>query len=744
MAQKTHLWSQSSFEDFENGAPQGVALTSDGHLREGPGLTSLLTTPSTFVWSVAVDKNGTAFLGTQSPASVLRVNLKAEAKGAAAAKDATPAKPFTLFETKDVSVQVVRIGPHGALYVATIPSGKVYKLDPNATTKQDEATATVVFDMSKLPATGKKADAPKQGSKAHYIWAMTFDKAGRLYIATGNPAAVYRVDVSKPGAKPELFFKSDEAHIRSLAWDQKGDLIAGSVGSGLVYRINPQGKGYVLFDAPKNEITALAVAPNGVIYAAGVGKKGNNPLPPLPVQGVGTVTIRIEQPGSMQAANQSTTLPEGTEIYALAEGQAPRTIWSSKGDVVYALAMRPNGLLALSGNRGRIFRIQPDGSYADIGHLDAQQGLCMAEEPKSGTQPGGLLIGSGNTGKVFLLGAAEKHEYTSSVLDASAMARFGRVEIEPGSTGYEILTRTGNIDQPVRGWTDWVPLKGDMVASAPGRFLQWKAVLHPGGVVGSVGVDYVPVRSIPVVDQLVVVPGARLNPQTSVSSQQTVTIAFGSSDQTTTSTDDSSSTISALKDRTAVTVRWAAHDDDGDKMIYSLFLRGDSDGTWWPLKKDITKQAYSFDATQIPDGGYRVKVVASDAPSEPPGEAVTGFKISDRFVIDTTPPVISGLKATAEPVACAHAPCPLKVHVTFDATDATSPIAHADYSVDAGHWQFVAPVGELSDSRHEQYDFVVPASALHGNGSEHMITVRAYDRYDNVGLAKSLFHAKAK
>ena len=48
---------------------------------------------------------------------------------------------------------------------------------------------------------------------------MTFDASGRLYIATGGPGAVYRVDLSRPDAKPELFFKSDEQHIRSLAWD---------------------------------------------------------------------------------------------------------------------------------------------------------------------------------------------------------------------------------------------------------------------------------------------------------------------------------------------------------------------------------------------------------------------------------------------------------------------------------------------------------------------------------------------
>ncbi len=78
-AQGTHLWTQSRLEEFEKGTPQGVALASDGTLREGPGLKEILTTPSTFVWSVAADKNGTAYLGTGSPATVLRVGADRKA-----------------------------------------------------------------------------------------------------------------------------------------------------------------------------------------------------------------------------------------------------------------------------------------------------------------------------------------------------------------------------------------------------------------------------------------------------------------------------------------------------------------------------------------------------------------------------------------------------------------------------------------------------------------------------------------
>jgi hypothetical protein len=745
-AQGTHLWSQSRIDEFEKGTPQGVAISSDGHLRQAPGLTDLLTTPSTFVWSVAVDKTGTAYLGTGAPGAVLRVS--------------SDGKPFTLFETKDLSVQVVRIGPDGALYVATLPSGKVYRLKPDATTKQDDSTATVVFDITKLDSTeksnsksagGKKTDASDRAdAPAPYIWDMTFDAQGRLYIAAGGPGAVYRVDVTKQGATPETFFKSDEEHIRCLAWDAKGNLIAGSDGSGLIYRINPEGKGYVLFEAPRREITAIAVGANGTIYAANVGDKSHNPLPPLPVQGVGSVSITIVQPQSLQAANTSTALPDGTEIYAIAADpeaapQAPRRLWGGKDEIVYALAARPDGLLALTGNRGRIFKIADDGSYADVAHLDAQQGLSFAASDSS------VFIGTGNTGKLFRFGAAaSKHEYASDVLDAGAMARFGRIEIEPGSTGYELFTRTGNVEQPVRGWSEWLPLKTGEVASPAGRFLQWKAVLQSGASVGSVGVNYLPVNSAPVVDDLVVVPGARVNAQgQQTGQQQTVQIAFGSAAAA--GYDGSAnSPVQANKDRTAVTVRWAAHDDDGDELTYSLFLRGDGEKVWRLLKDNITDKIYTFDATLIPDGGYQVKVVASDAPSHTPGDVLTGGKESERFEVDTTPPVVHALTTVKEGLCAKSGPCTPTVLVTFEAEDAFSPIAHAEYSLDAGPWQFIGPVGGLSDSRIEHYAIHLPVLVRDGNASEagkmteHLITVRVYDRHDNVGVAKTVFSAPAE
>jgi len=744
LGQGTRLWNQSRFDEFEKGTPQGVEITSNGKLQVGPVSTEITTTQATFVWSIAVDKAGTAYLATGAPASVLRVE-----------KDG---KTTTLFESKAVAVQVLRLGPDGNLYAATIPDGKVYRIKPNANGKLDESSAELVFDLAKEDA----SKGAKPENKSHYIWDIAFDPAGRAYIATGGPASIYRLDLPHSGSKPELFFKSDEQHIRVLAWDHSGNLLAGTDGSGLVYRIDPNGKGYVLFSAPRREITALAVGEDGTIYSADVGDKSHNPLPAIPVQSAGLgITISFVQPGSVQAANASAALPEGTEVYALTPNAAPRKLWSGKDEIVYQLSSAPDGLTALTGNRGRIIRIHPDGSFSDVAHLDAQQAVSAVQTST------GWLVGTANTGRLYSLSEkpaagskSDEHSFASDVLDAGAVSRWGRVEAEPGSHDFKIWTRSGNVEQPVRnqkdwGWSDWQPVVVDKIASPVGRYLQWKVVLSDNGTVGSVGVNYLPVNSAPAVDDVVVVPGARVTAQQMQPGQPTVTIAFANPGQANVSNFDSGTAngvapIQAQKDRSAVTVRWAAHDDDGDDLRYTLYIRGDGEHVWRLLKKDLPDKIYSFDGSAIPDGGYVVKVVTSDAPSHTPADALKGELVSERFVLDTTAPVVTNLKASAEVAGnCKQATCPRTVPVSFDAKDATSPISHAEYSIDAGPWQFIEPVGDLSDSKEEHYSFAVPvpvpgqANQEATPEAEHLIAVRVYDRYDNIGTAKVVAPAAA-
>ena len=84
---------------------------------------------------------------------------------------------------------------------------------------------------------------------------------------------------------------------------------------------------------------------------------------------------------------------------------------------------------------------------------------------------------------------------------------------------------------------------------------------------------------------------------------------------------------------------------------------------WQLLKDDVTERYYTFDAAQVPDGPYQIKVVASDAPSHNPGEALTGERTSERFVLDTATPIVTNLVAHLEGG---------KLHVTAEAKDPAS------------------------------------------------------------------------
>lgn len=707
VAQGTHLWTQSSFDDLEKGQPKQVAIASDGRLLSGPELKEVLTTPSTFVWSVAAGSGGAAFLGTGSPATLLRVQ--------------PDGKSTTLFETKDLSVQVVRTSKDGWVYAATLPSAKVYRFRVDATDKKNDETAQLVFDPSKTE------------EKPKYIWDMAFDAEGRLYLAAGVPAGIYRINPAEPAAKPELFFKSDEPNIRAIAFDSQGNLIAGSEGSGLVYRIDKQGKGFILYDAPKREITAVAVDSDGTIYAANTGEKSHNPLPPLPVQGITVGTITILQPGSIHNFTSSGVITDGSDIYVLKPGAAPHELWSDHEDIVYGLKPTRNGLLAVTGNHGHLYQIQPDGDFCDIAHLEASQGVSLVESSD------GYLIGTSNTGKLYRMSSSPAAEgtYLSDVFDAHVFSQWGRVETETNGqpSTYQLFARSGNVENPNRGWSEWKPLDKGQITAPSARFVQWKAVLHPGASLNEVGVNFLPVNIAPVVDEVVVVPGAKVNAQAAlaISQPSTVTINLQQTERNTISfpNNPTNQPLTGVKDKEFITARWAAHDDNGDDLSFNLYYRGDKEQNWLPLKRKLSERFYSFEAAQLPDGGYRLKVVASDSPSHTPGEELMAEKLSDRFVVDTTPPVLGELTARMENG---------KIHATLSATDATSPIAHAEYSIDAGPWQYLEPVGKISDNQQEHYDFFAPLHHNEGKETpqtEHLLTIRVYDRYDNVAAAKT-------
>jgi hypothetical protein len=129
--------------------------------------------------------------------------------------------------------------------------------------------------------------------------------------------------------------------------------------------------------------------------------------------------------------------------------------------------------------------------------------------------------------------------------------------------------------------------------------------------------------------------------------------------------------------------------------------------------------------------------------------------VSSRFEVDTTPPVIQNMAATVEGD---------RIRLVFRAIDTFSDIRRAEYSVDAGEWQVLEPIDQISDSKVENYDISIPLGgespapantappAKKGKKApvpppttgdvDHVIVVRAYDRFDNMGTAKAIIRAR--
>lgn len=176
-------------------------------------------------------------------------------------------------------------------------------------------------------------------------------------------------------------------------------------------------------------------------------------------------------------------------------------------------------------------------------------------------------------------------------------------------------------------------------------------------------------------------------------------------------------------------VLWSADDANDDELIYSVYYRGENEKDWKLLRDKITQAFYSWDTASMPDGAYYLKIVASDERANAPGAALGSERESDRFVVDNTPPEILGI--AAEPLSPASA----GVTVRFRASDATSAIITAQYSLDAGEWIPTLPNGGISDSLEESYTITLRDLAP----GEHTVTVRAYDQYDNLGAGKATF-----
>ena len=200
----TRTWEQSKFDELSKGTASGVAIRSMGGLELAPAVRALSTTPSTYIWSVAADQKGNLYAATGAPARVYRITPQGQST--------------TIFEPQELQVQALAVDKDGILYAATNPDGKVYRIAHQAiapTTNAAPGKGKMEEEKSKSASEFSASVFFDPGTK--YIWDLVFDNSGNLYVATGDHGEIFRVTAK---GEHSVFFKSDEAHIRSLAVDR--------------------------------------------------------------------------------------------------------------------------------------------------------------------------------------------------------------------------------------------------------------------------------------------------------------------------------------------------------------------------------------------------------------------------------------------------------------------------------------------------------------------------------------------
>jgi hypothetical protein len=571
-----------------------------------------------------------------------------------------------------------------------------------------------------------------------------------------------------------------------LAFDTHNNLLAGTEPSGRILRVNraenmrrkqndSAAEGFVLYETGKREITALAVAPDGKIYAAAIGEK-QRPATPAPTtvittpQGTTTVTGgAVVLGGQPQGQTPFIPFPQqlSSSIYRLSPDGAPEELWNSRDEVVYSLALNSDGrLLAGTGNNGALLAIDGRGVFAQLAKAGSAQITGIARN--SG---GKLFLCTANPGKVFSVGPEYEPEgtYESRSFDAQLFSQWGRLDwwsppptpaqkssgrssAPSGAPRLEFFVRSGNTEDPGKEWSRWFgpySKPGTSAECPPARFAQWKAVIHDGRSgdgISWISLAYLPRNVAPIIDAIAVQdPGVRAQVNLIIQSGQQPSVNLRqpqTSNPTGVVVTQSTSPArfeqppQGFRDKGYQSVLWSAHDENDDDLRFSVYFRGENETDWKLWKDKLEQKFYSWDSTAMPDGAYYLKIVATDAPSNPPGQALRTERESERFVVDNTPPMIEGLGAD-DWNRCQGGGCETSAIVKFTARDATSSIERAQYSVDGGDWIIVTPKNGISDAPEEHYQFSIslPAGAPHG--SEHTIAVRAYDHFENVGSAKT-------
>ncbi|HEY3443199.1 MAG TPA: hypothetical protein VGK29_20750 [Paludibaculum sp.] len=721
-------WESNTFSDFIKGRFQGISLTRDGRLTPAPALQTLAATGDAGIWSVAAAADGTLYFATGHRGRVYQLKPGGQ--------------PTVIFTATQPEIFAIALDPQGRLYAATSPQGRIYRIE--------NGKSSEFFDP-----------------KSKFIWSMVIAPDGTLYAGGGDDGKIFRVS---PNGQGQLWYETGQAHITALALDGEGRLLAGSEPNGILYRIDAKDKAFVLYDSSLPEIRSIVPATDGSIYIAALGgglaqkqaqaaAAATTPLTGAPMMTT-SITVSADAAALTQAGidlkpkpdpakpaappTMETPAPavvdvsgvEKAAIYKITPDNLVETLWSSKEENVFDLAVRDNDLIFATDQRGRIYRLSPDLKSALL--VETREGETTRLLPT----PEGILAATSNLAKLMRLstGAAPTGTYESPVHDAGNAARWGRIDWRADSTAGRMAfrTRSGNSLRPDRTWSDWsAPVTNPAqaaITSPNARYIQWQVEMTPGNDASprldAVSLSYQPqnsrpvVRSVQVTTQWVAATQKGVSapaPAAPVSYSITVTDSGDAANTPSTGTPTQNINRSGAPQ---LFISWQADDPDNDRLLYSISYRAEDERDWKLLKFDLLDNTYLHDAEVFADGRYLFRVTASDRLANPPSTAREAELVSQPVLIDQTPPrvTLSNIRRNGN-----------AVEIDVEAVDDASPIRRAEFSLNGSIWRLMESADGITDGRTER--FAVRFIAV---SPEVSVVVRVFDAAGNPGLARAV------
>jgi hypothetical protein len=743
-ATQVKIFQTQSAAAFLGGKLTGVSVDALGRMRLAPRAVRVASIGEPFLFAAARlparagagAQTESWVVGTGNSGRVLEVDRDGQVRA--------------LFAAPEPEVFALWTDPDGTVFAGTSPHGKVYRIA--------NGKGAVFFDPGET-----------------YIWALARDAAGKLLVGTGTQGKLYRVDAAGHG---EVAMTADDTHVRALAPLPGGDVLVGTAGKGLILRLGRDGRTRTLYQGEEPEVVSLATARDGNAYAALVSSEASlvdlgreavaaggaeGAVAPGAIAGAAPPSGGPGGPGGpgghparKPAKPQPGAVPEESaeaislgsrrpgaagprsEVLRISPDGVVESLWSFPVDTVFSLLWQNDRLWVATGLEGKLY------SYAG-GQIQLEEDLD--ERQIVSLLPGdpGPAFATTNAATLYRIAAETERRgtYTSAALDAGQLARFGsfrwRGEL-PDGAAMRFSFRSGTSAVPDNTWSPWIsppasPLdsQGQEMALSElprGRFVQWRAELESSGgskrsspLLYGTELSYrqenLPPRiaSLQALDPGQILVPATFNPANQVyepahPNKEGIFVAVG-----TQVTEEGAGRTKPLWKKGFRTLRWSASDPNEDPLVFDLFFRpagAPDSAAWLKVATDLEDDHYSFDATALPDGVYRFRLVASDRNANDPDTALAAERISEPVVIDHTPPALVSVEREGK-----------RLRVTV--RDAASPIREAVYSIDAGAWKPARAADGLLDAQTETV--LIDAGEASGAG---LLLLRVTDAAYNV------------